>query len=81
MACPTQTPLDEMLSRGIDPDVADPSKCHSHPEVPKRWPSRPELQVWTPPQGDTSSRAFNRDNLNAPTLSCLGCYVEPSWEP
>ena len=34
-----------MLSRGIDPDVADPSKCHSHPEVPTRWPSHRELQA------------------------------------
>ena len=36
-----------MLSRGIDPDVTDPSKCHSHPEVPARWPSRAELQQYS----------------------------------
>ena len=47
MPCSLQEPLDVMLSRGIDPDVTDPSKCHSHPEVPKRWPTRPELQVRT----------------------------------
>ena len=39
--------MDVMLSRGIDPDVADPSKCHSHPEVPTRWPSRAELQRYS----------------------------------
>jgi hypothetical protein len=38
-----QTRMDEMMSRGIDPDVADPSHCHSHPDVPDKWPSRQEL--------------------------------------
>lgn len=31
--------LDEVFSRGIDPDVDDPSRCHAHPDVPERWPS------------------------------------------
>ena len=30
--------LDDMFSRGIDPDVDDPERCHDHPEVPERWP-------------------------------------------
>ena len=31
--------FDELFSRGIDPDVDDPSRCHAHPDVPERWPS------------------------------------------
>jgi hypothetical protein len=38
--------MDEMMSRGIDPDVADPTHCHSHPDVPDKWPSRQELRVY-----------------------------------
>lgn len=34
------------MSRGIDPDVADPQHCHSHPEVPDKWPSRQELRAY-----------------------------------
>ena len=32
-----------MLSRGIDPNVLDPSLCHSHPDVPDAWPSKEQL--------------------------------------
>jgi len=31
--------FDELFSRGIDPDVDDPARCHDHPEVPDRWPA------------------------------------------
>jgi len=34
---------DVMFSRGIDPDVADPSKCHSHPEAPQKWPTQSQI--------------------------------------
>lgn len=27
-----------LFSRGIDPDLDDPSKCHDHPDVPDAWP-------------------------------------------
>ena len=30
--------FDDLFSRGIDPDVDDPSRCHDHPDVPDRWP-------------------------------------------
>jgi dimethylhistidine N-methyltransferase len=45
---PQQPPsaLDTMLSRGIDPLVLDPSKCHSHPEVPQTWPTQEELATY-----------------------------------
>lgn len=38
--------MDEMLSRGIDPLVLDPSKCHSHPDIPQEWPSLLELKAY-----------------------------------
>src|SRR5256886_13169112 len=31
--------LDDLFSRGIDPDVDDPSRCHDDPDVPNRWPA------------------------------------------
>jgi len=31
--------FDELFSRGIDPDVDDPTHCHAHPDVPASWPS------------------------------------------
>ncbi len=37
------TKFDVMFSRGIDPIVTDPSKCHGHPEVPVQWPTREEI--------------------------------------
>jgi len=30
--------FDELFSRGIDPDVDDPTHCHAHPDVPDSWP-------------------------------------------
>lgn len=35
--------LDNVFSRGMDPDVLDPSHCHGHPAVPLNWPSREAL--------------------------------------
>ncbi|KAL2868087.1 DUF323 domain protein [Aspergillus lucknowensis] len=32
-----------IFERGIDPDVDDPEKCHSHSEIPDEWPSRSEI--------------------------------------
>lgn len=32
-----------IFERGIDPDVDDPEKCHSHSEIPEEWPSRDEI--------------------------------------
>ncbi|KAL3696043.1 hypothetical protein R1sor_010119 [Riccia sorocarpa] len=32
--------FDCMFSRGVDPNVLDPSECHSHPAVPEQWPER-----------------------------------------
>lgn len=35
----TNAYYDDMFSRGIDPDVEDPTKCHDHPIAPPEWPS------------------------------------------
>eukprot|EP00871_Galdieria_phlegrea_P001359 jgi/Galph1/2223/GphlegSOOS_G900.1 len=35
--------FDYIFERGIDPDVDDPSTCHSHPEFPETWPSKKEI--------------------------------------
>lgn len=35
--------LDNVFSRGIDPDVLEPSHCHGHPPVPSNWPSKETL--------------------------------------
>lgn len=40
------TPTDIMFSRGIDPNVVDPTKCHSHPEVPQEWPTREDIEAY-----------------------------------
>jgi ergothioneine biosynthesis protein EgtB len=38
--------FDELFSRGIDPDVDDPTHCHDHPEVPDRWPAVAEVMAY-----------------------------------
>ncbi|HYB40970.1 MAG TPA: SUMF1/EgtB/PvdO family nonheme iron enzyme, partial [Candidatus Methylomirabilis sp.] len=35
--------FDELFSRGIDPDVDDPTRCHDHPDAPDRWPAVEEV--------------------------------------
>lgn len=41
-----QSHMDEMYSRGIDPNMADPTKCHSHPDVPPQWPAQPQVKAY-----------------------------------
>ncbi len=38
--------FDDLFSRGIDPDVDDPTRCHDHPDVPDRWPSVGEVLAY-----------------------------------
>jgi len=38
--------FDDLFSRGIDPDVDDPTLCHDHPDVPDRWPSVGEVLAY-----------------------------------
>eukprot|EP00171_Calliarthron_tuberculosum_P008482 IDg8482t1 len=35
--------FETMFSRGIDPDVDDPTQCHAHPEAPPEWPPWTEV--------------------------------------
>ena len=41
-----ESELDKMYSRGIDPSMADPTQCHSHPDAPSEWPRQPEVQAY-----------------------------------
>ncbi|HKC07108.1 MAG TPA: SUMF1/EgtB/PvdO family nonheme iron enzyme, partial [Methylomirabilota bacterium] len=43
---PFNAAFDELFSRGIDPDVDDPTHCHDHPEVPDRWPAVDEVVAY-----------------------------------
>src|SRR5262249_50136185 len=38
--------FDELFSRGIDPDVDDPTQCHAHPDVPDTWPALDEVLAY-----------------------------------
>lgn len=48
----TKTPPTEpsnyasIFERGIDPDVDDPQKCHSHSEIPDEWPPIEEILAY-----------------------------------
>lgn len=33
----------QIFERGIDPDVDDPARCHSHSEIPDEWPPLSEI--------------------------------------
>ncbi|WYZ45172.1 hypothetical protein EsH8_VIII_000488 [Colletotrichum jinshuiense] len=35
-----------MFERGIDPDVDNPEKCHSHSEIPDEWPSVEQILAY-----------------------------------
>ena len=38
--------LDAPFARGIDPDVADPARCHAHPAPPTAWPGAREVLAY-----------------------------------
>ncbi|KAJ7297691.1 hypothetical protein O6H91_Y041700 [Diphasiastrum complanatum] len=38
--------FDIMFSRGMDPIVVDPSKCHAHPGAPQQWPDIDTLKAY-----------------------------------
>jgi ergothioneine biosynthesis protein EgtB len=52
--------FDELFSRGIDPDVDDPTRCHDHPDVPDRWPAVEEVVAYR-----DRARAAVRDAVDA----------------
>jgi ergothioneine biosynthesis protein EgtB len=55
--------FDELFSRGIDPDVDDPSHCHAHPEIPDSWPPLAEVLAY-------------RDRVRAAVLECVDAVGE-----
>ena len=55
--------FDELFSRGIDPDVDDPSRCHAHPEVPESWPPLAEVLAY-------------RDRVRTSVLECVDAVSE-----
>ncbi|CBF79758.1 uncharacterized protein ANIA_10996 [Aspergillus nidulans FGSC A4] len=63
-----------IFERGIDPDVDDPEKCHSHSEIPDEWPSRSEIL-------DYQDRVRNRirSTLEIPGLSKNRTLGEALW--
>jgi ergothioneine biosynthesis protein EgtB len=55
--------FDELFSRGIDPDVDDPTRCHDHPEAPDRWPAVAEVIAY-------------RDRVRSELRDAVGAVVE-----
>ncbi|GAB0489363.1 hypothetical protein MMPV_000581 [Pyropia vietnamensis] len=43
---PFNAAYDYLFSRGIDPDVEDPSICHAHPPPPPVWPPLPAVTAY-----------------------------------
>ncbi|EFJ28475.1 hypothetical protein SELMODRAFT_441187 [Selaginella moellendorffii] len=43
----SDTGLNRVFSRGIDPFMLDPSRCHKHPETPAQWPDKETLRKYT----------------------------------
>lgn len=59
--------FDTLFSRGIDPDIDNPEKCHDHPPVPSKWPSWSELLRY-------------RDNVRAEIRTCLNAGSDDDRE-
>jgi ergothioneine biosynthesis protein EgtB len=57
--------FDDMFSRGIDPDVDDPTRCHDHPDVPERWPDLDDVLAY-------------RDRVRAAVLASIDAVAERS---
>lgn len=43
---PFNAAYDYLFSRGIDPDVEDPTVCHAHPPPPPVWPPLPAIAAY-----------------------------------
>ena len=64
--------FDELFSRGIDPDVDDPSRCHAHPDVPERWPSIADVLAYRDRSGrGLAARGGGRRALAPDALSMV----------
>ncbi|KAG0583912.1 hypothetical protein KC19_3G171100 [Ceratodon purpureus] len=70
------SPTDIMFSRGIDPNVVDPTKCHAHPEVPHEWPSRGEIERYVTQTRTKITTALAKNELSA---RCLVLALEHEY--
>ncbi|KAL4806271.1 C-type lectin protein [Aspergillus unguis] len=53
-----------IFERGIDPDVDDPEKCHTHSEIPDEWPSRSEILEYQDRVRDRIRSVLERPDLS-----------------
>ncbi|KAF9889559.1 hypothetical protein FE257_007269 [Aspergillus nanangensis] len=52
-----------IFERGIDPDVDDPKKCHSHSEIPDEWPSHSDIVDYQERVRNRVKSIFQREDL------------------
>ncbi|KAL7274068.1 hypothetical protein RUND412_003052 [Rhizina undulata] len=50
-----------IFQRGIDPDVDDPEKCHSHSEIPDTWPALNEILEYTQKIRERTGELYDSD--------------------
>lgn len=53
-----------IFERGIDPDVEDPEKCHSHSEIPDEWPPLADILDYQQRVRDRVRSLFELESLN-----------------
>jgi dimethylhistidine N-methyltransferase len=70
------SPLDEALSRGIDPNVHDPRRCHAHPTPPPTWPARHELEAYVAAARPALLAAGTAAAGGSPAMRALGMALE-----
>ncbi|PLB51077.1 hypothetical protein P170DRAFT_354337 [Aspergillus steynii IBT 23096] len=63
-----------IFERGIDPDVDDPQKCHSHSEIPDEWPALNEILGYQERVRNRIESVLERDDL-----SCNRTLAEALW--
>ncbi|KAG0283315.1 hypothetical protein BGZ96_012324 [Linnemannia gamsii] len=68
-----------IFERGIDPDVEDPTKCHSHSEVPDTWP---EVETIIAFRGRVRERLFKvlNDPVSYPMTRRLARVIFMAFE-
>lgn len=71
---PMHNTWDSLFSRGMDPDVEDPTKCHDHPAPPPEWPKWKDVAAYS-----TAVRHAIRDlacSRNGPSARVLHLVAE-----
>ncbi|KAK1142722.1 hypothetical protein N8T08_007353 [Aspergillus melleus] len=54
-----------IFERGIDPDVDDPDKCHSHSEIPDEWPALNDILDYQVKVRNRVESVLQRDDLGS----------------